>query len=123
MRLIRWSSLLILVLCLVPAAVFAAHHVNGTWVLTVDLGGQGGDATFVLEEKEDGVLTGTYSGAVGQAEVTGKVDGNEVEFSFSSDQAGSVSYKGTVSGDTMEGTCSYGDLGSGTFKGKKKESE
>ena len=48
------------------------------------------------------------------------VNGNEVEFSFTSDQAGKVSYKGTVDGDTMEGTCTYGDLGSGTFKGKKK---
>ena len=123
MRFIRWSSLLVLILCLVPAIALAAHHVNGTWVLTVDLGGQGGDATFVLEEREAGKLSGTYSGAVGQAEVTGTVNGNEVEFSFSSDQAGNVTYKGTVSGDTMEGTCSYGDLGSGTFKGKKKAEE
>ena len=123
MRFVGWSSLLVLVLCLVPAVALAAHHVNGTWVLTVDLGGgQGGDATFVLEEKEAGKLTGTYSGAVGQADVTGTVNGNEVEFSFSSD-AGNVSYKGTVSGDTMEGTCNYGDVGSGTFKGTKKAEE
>ena len=121
MRLILRSSLLVLViLCLIPVAALADHHVSGTWVLTVDLGGQGGDPTFVLEEKEPGKLTGTYSGALGQAEVTGTVNGNEVEFSFSSD-AGDVTYKGTVSGDMMEGTCNYGDVGSGTFKGKKKE--
>ena len=104
-------------LAVVPAQ--AAHHVNGTWVLTVDLGGQGGDATFELEET-DGKLTGTYSGAVGSADVTGTVNGNEVEFSFESGQAGKVTYKGTVEGDSMEGTCSYGQLGEGTFKGTRK---
>lgn len=119
MRAIRITALIGLLLF--AGAALAAHHVNGTWILSVDLGGgQGGDATFVLQEGEDGVLTGTYSGAVGTAEVTGKVNGNEVEFSFTSDQAGKVSYKGTVDGDTMEGTCTYGDLGSGTFKGTKK---
>ena len=122
MRFFRSSSFVIIaVLSLVPLAALAAHHVNGTWVLSVDLGGQGGDATFVLEEKEEGKLTGTYSGAVGTADVTGTVNGNEVEFSFDSDQAGKVTYKGTVSGDEMEGTCTYGNLGAGTFKGKKKE--
>ena len=122
MRFVRSSLVLCLAIaCLIPLAALGAHHVNGTWVLSVDLGGQGGDATFVLEEKEAGVLTGTYSGAVGSAEVTGKVSGNEVEFSFSSDQAGTVTYKGTITDGVMSGTCSYGDLGSGTFSGKKKE--
>ena len=122
MRFVRSSTILCLVvLCLIPLAVAAAHHVNGTWVLTVDLGGQGGDATFMLEEKEGGVLSGTYTGAVGSAEVTGTVSGNEVEFSFESDQAGKVTYKGTITDGVMSGTCSYGDLGEGTFKGKKQE--
>ena len=110
----------LLVVCLAPPALLASHHVNGTWVLTVDLGGQGGDATFELEEKEEGKLTGTYSGALGQADVSGTVNGSEVELSFDSD-AGKVTYKGTVEGDTMEGTCTYGQLGEGTFKGSKKE--
>ena len=109
-------------LLLFAGAALAAHHVNGKWLLAVDLGGGGGDVTIVLEEGEEGALSGTYSGQMGTAlEVTGKVNGNEVEFSFSSDQAGKITYKGTVDGDTMEGTCVYGDLGSGTFKGKKSE--
>jgi hypothetical protein len=107
-------------LAFAPLAVFAGHHVNGTWVLTVDLGGQGGDATFELEEKEAGKLMGSYSGAAGTAEVSGTVDGNKVAFSFQSEMAGTVSYEGTVDGDTMEGTCSYGELGSGTFTGSRK---
>ena len=113
-------ALIFLLAGLAAAPALAAHHVNGTWVLTVDLGGQGGDATFQLEEKEAGKLTGTYTGAVGSAEVTGTVNGNEVEFSFTADQVGKVSYKGTVDGDSMSGTCSYGQLGEGTFQGKRK---
>lgn len=116
----RSIQLIALVVALVPFAAFANHHVNGTWVLTVDLGGQGGDATFTFEEKEPGKLTGTYSGAAGTAEVTGTVDGNKVAFSFESEQMGKISYEGTVDGDTMEGTCNYGQIGSGTFKGSRK---
>ncbi len=120
MQLSRLFLLLVVLAVLVFAApALAKHHVNGTWTLTVDLGGQGGEATFELEEKEDGKLTGTYSGAAGEADVSGTVKGNEVEFSFDS-QFGEVSYKGTVDGDTMSGTCSYGDVGEGTFEGSKK---
>lgn len=113
----------VLGLFLVAGVAIAAHHVNGTWVLTVALGdGQGGDATFELEEQEEGQLTGSYSGTLGQADVTGTVSGNEIEFSFDS-QAGKVTYKGTVDGDTMKGTCTYGQLGEGTFEGKRQDAE
>ncbi|MEE2777849.1 MAG: hypothetical protein VYE73_13930 [Acidobacteriota bacterium] len=121
---IRPQALIVLVaaavLALVPLAASADHHVNGTWVLSVDIGGQGGEATFTLEEAEKGKLSGTYSGAVGTAEVTGTVDGNKVSFSFESGQAGKVSYEGTVEGDEMEGTCNYGAIGAGTFSGSRK---
>jgi hypothetical protein len=111
----------VLSLLLAPVAALAAHHVNGTWQLDVTLGdGQGGQATLTLEEGEGGALTGKYSGALGENDLTGTVNGNEVEVSFDS-QAGTVTYKGTVSGNTIEGTCSYGQLGEGTFKGTKKE--
>ena len=63
-------------------------------------------------------ITGTYSGALGEAQVTGKVEGDEVEFSFES-QIGRVTYKGKVTGTTMEGTCQFGRLASGTFEGRK----
>ncbi len=99
-------------------AAIASHHVDGTWVLSVDLGGQGGDATFKLAEEDGGKVTGTYQGQLGDAEVSGTVDGNSIAFSFES-QAGTVTYKGTISGDEMEGTCDYGQVGEGTFKGKK----
>ena len=104
-------------LCLVSALAFGGHHVNGTWKLNVDLGGQGGTATFELTEGDSGALSGTYSGAAGSATITGTVSGANVEFTFDS-QLGKVSYVGTVSGNTMEGSCDYGGT-AGTFKGEK----
>lgn len=111
--------LLTLSLVLLAPLAIAGHHVNGTWSMDVDLGGQqGGTATFELEEGEGGTLTGTYSGALGNAAVSGTVNGMEVEFSFDS-QAGKVTYKGTVSGNSMQGSCNYGMVGEGTFEGTK----
>jgi opacity protein-like surface antigen len=113
----RTACLLIAIALLTAAAAAAA--VTGTWELTVTLGGgQGGTATFELEEA-DGKLTGTYRGQLGDAPVNGTVDGNQVSFSFES-QAGKVTYEGTVDGDTMKGKCTYGQLGEGTFEGTKK---
>ncbi len=100
---------------------WAAHHVNGTWSVSVELAdGQGGSARITLEEGDGGALTGTYEGALGQHELTGKVDGNEVEFGFEADQIGKVSYQGKVDGAAMSGTCVYGPLGSGTFQAEKQ---
>lgn len=101
----------------VPAS---GQDVTGTWVLSVDLGAAGGgDATFVLEQ-EGTAITGTYSGAVGDAvEVTGTVEDGVVKFMFVSDLAGEVAFEGTIEGTTMKGECFYGDLGSGTFEGQK----
>jgi hypothetical protein len=105
----------------VAGALAGAHHLNGTWLLSVTLGdGQGGEATVVLEEKEAGKLTGSYTGALGNAAVAGTVEGNAVTFWFDSEAAGRITYRGTAAGETMEGTCSYGQLGDGTFKGRKK---
>jgi len=97
----------------------AGQNVTGTWVLAVTLDAGSGDATFVLEQ-EGATVSGTYSGAMGNATVTGTVDGDQVTFSFQGDQVGKVTYRGTLKGSSMEGTCQYGQLGSGTFKGKKQ---
>ena len=75
--------------------------------------------------KQDGEkLTGHYSSlTLGEAEVTGTIKGQQVEFAFDAAAQGfafHVIYTGTVTGDTMKGKISLGDLGDGTFTGKKQ---
>lgn len=86
----------------------------------MELDAGSGTATFVL--KQDGnQLSGTYTGALGEAKVTGTVDGNKVQWGFENADAGKVSYSGTLSGENkITGTVQYGQLGKGTFTAQKK---
>ncbi len=100
----------------------SAQDVTGRWVFSVDLDVGAGSATFQLQQHGDSIA-GTYSGVLGDGiRVSGKIQGDEIEFSFNS-QAGKITYTGKVSGTTMEGTCDYGQLGPGTFRGSKAETE
>jgi len=81
------------------------------------------DAKLTL--KQDGEkLSGHYSSVtLGEAEVTGTLKGQQIEFSFNADVQGfalHVQYTGTVKGDTMDGKISLGELGDGTFTGRKQ---
>jgi hypothetical protein len=103
------------------AATLLAADVTGTWNATVDLGGQGGTPSFVL--KQDGEkLTGTYSGALGEAPLHGTIKGDAVTFDFEV-QGAAVHYAGKLDADgkSMKGTCDYGGQASGTFTATKAE--
>jgi hypothetical protein len=118
-RKILVSTLLLLFAALTPA--LAAHALDGTWEFAVTL--SAGEGTATLELKVDGnAVTGTYTGQVGTAPVTGTVNGDAVELSFDS-QAGKVTYSGKLADGTITGTAVYGELGDGTFVAKKKATE
>jgi hypothetical protein len=110
---------LVLLAILGPLALLAAD-ISGTWSAAVVLDVGSGTATFVF--KQDGErLSGTYTGTLGEAKVSGTVKGDQVEWSFDNDQAGRVTYKGTLDGATrIKGTTEYGQLGRGTFTAEKK---
>lgn len=117
----RTIVLILAALLLLPPLVFAAIDVSGKWNARVDLGGQGGTPNFTL--KQDGKkLSGRYSGALGDADLTGTVKGNAINFDFEV-QGAKIHYEGKVSDDakTMEGTCDYGGQASGTFKATRAE--
>lgn len=97
-----------------------ALDLTGTWNAKVNLGDQQGSPTFVL--KQDGSkLTGTYSGALGEAPVTGTIKGSDVTLDFEASGA-KIHYTGKVdsAGTKMEGTVDYGGQASGTFTATKK---
>ena len=95
-------------------------NLSGTWKLDVHVGDKSGTATFELVEAQGGALSGTYTGMVGTADVSGTVQGNDVEFSFDW-HAGKVTYKGTHVDRKLRGSCTYGSAGEGTFTGGKVE--
>src|SRR6185503_17478283 len=105
---------------LLAVSIALAADVSGKWEFSVETSQGSGSPSFVLKQQGE-KLTGTYSGLLGSAEVTGIVKGNEIEFTFDTDQAGKVRYKGTIESATrMRGEVEYGDLGKGTFTASKK---
>ena len=110
--------LLILVVLTLCALARAAADISGTWSASVQLDAGSGTATFVLKQSGD-TLSGSYSGALGEAKVTGSVKGDEVEWSFETEDAGKVVYKGKLDGGKIKGTAEYGQLGKGSFSAEK----
>jgi hypothetical protein len=104
-----------LILC---ALALAAADISGTWSASVQLDAGSGTATFVLKQSGD-ALSGTYSGALGEAKVTGSVKGDEVEWKFETEDAGKVVYKGKLDGGKIKGSAEYGQLGKGSFSAEK----
>ena len=108
------------IVILLAASAFAVD-LTGTWNAKVELStGQSGTPTFVL--KQDGEkLTGTYTGALGDAPIKGTVKGNDVTIDFEASGA-QIHYAGKVDkdGKKIEGTVDYGGQASGTFTATKK---
>ena len=116
----RIAAVTLVTLILTAALTLLAADVTGTWSANGVLDAGNGTATFVLKQMGD-MLSGTYSGVLGEAKVTGTVKGDQVEWSFQSDQAGKIVYTGTMEGTSkIKGSCEYGALGKGTFTAEKK---
>ncbi|HEV2988811.1 MAG TPA: hypothetical protein VG759_10240 [Candidatus Angelobacter sp.] len=114
------AAAILAIVMFMAATLCAASNLTGTWNATVKLGDQGGSPTFVLKQDGD-KLTGTYSGALGEAPVKGTVKGDEVTIDFDASGA-PVHYEGKVdkSGNKIEGTVDYGGQASGTFTATRK---
>jgi len=108
---------------LLLAAVLAAADVSGSWQFTVETPAGTGNPRFVF--RQDGEkLSGSYTGMLGQAEVTGWVKGDRIEFEFEASYGGqkfTVRYAGVVESPTrMKGTAQFGDLGEGSWTAVKR---
>jgi hypothetical protein len=114
-----------LVVGLAVTTVAQGVNVTGTWILDVQTGGGTGQPTLTF--KQVGVrLTGHYSSqTLGEADFTGTVKGNAIQFTFNANAQGTeidVAYAGTVDGDSMKGTVNMaGGQLTGTFTGKKNK--
>ena len=107
------------ILMLLWSPTIHAQDVSGVWQFEVDLGVGSGSPTFVFVQ-DGNVLSGTYEGTFGEADVTGALQGYQIEFWFEV-QGTKAAYTGTVNGDSMTGRCDYGGLGSGEWHAEKSE--
>jgi hypothetical protein len=99
--------------------------VTGVWIFSVE--SPAGKSNPTLTFKQEGEkLTGQYSSQLmGQADLTGTVKGQAIEFVVSANVQGTaieLKYSGSVdSKDSMKGTLSAGDFGNGTFTAARKQ--
>lgn len=96
----------------------AAADLTGTWNCEVETDMGSGTPTFVLKQSGD-TVTGKYAGALGEADVTGKVTGSKFEYSFKFDQ-GSVVYTGEIDGNSTKGSINLAGQATGKFTCKRK---
>ncbi len=91
--------------------------VEGNWNLKISspMGEQ--SASMTLAGADD-ALTGSVTTQMGGADITGKLDGDSIEFSGEmSSQMGAVKldFTGSVSGDEISGSVQFGSFGSGDW--------
>jgi len=91
-----------------------AGDVSGTWQFIVESNRGTGNPTAIVQQQE-GEISGTFSSRIlGEAQFTGTVKGNAIEFHFEGESNGrpvTVTYKGTmVSPTAMKGTAIYTGL-------------
>jgi hypothetical protein len=105
---------------LVLAATLAGADISGTWNADVQTDAGSGTPVFVLKQSGE-KLAGTYSGALGEAPVTGTVKGQDVVIEFEV-QGARIVYAGKLDagGQKMQGKVDMAGLASGTFTAAKK---
>jgi hypothetical protein len=112
----------------VPAAQTAQAKVDVTGIWAFEVQTENGTGTPQLTFKQEGEkLTGHYSSQMlGEADLTGTVKGQAIEFVVAANVQGNaieLSFVGTIeSKDSMKGKVSFAGLGEGTFTGKRKPS-
>ena len=112
-----------LVLLCAVASLLAAADITGKWSATVETEAGSGTPNFTFKQSGE-TLTGTYSGQLGEAPLSGTVKGDDVEFSIKVSPQGeaiTLKYKGKLSGgNQIKGTVQLEGLGSGTFTATKQ---
>lgn len=114
--LLSLSTMLLLLSTVTSSA--QAVDVTGKWNMKVETNAGSGNPVFVLKQTGE-TITGTYTGQLGEATVTGTIKEKEVVLEFKVGEY-TVVYTGTVNGNTMKGKLAIGDAAQGTFSGVKE---
>ncbi len=110
----------VLACLLLIAASLLGADVSGTWNAKVETDAGSGTPVFVLKQSGE-KLSGTYSGALGEAQISGSVKGEDVVIEFEVEGA-KILYTGKLdgAGKTMQGKVDLAGMASGTFTAARK---
>lgn len=93
---------------------------DGTWNVTINspMGAQKGDLTI---NTSGDTFTGTFAGAMGTQDISGKVAGDKLTWSTSITQPMPITleFDVSVSGDSMSGNVKLGAFGSAPLTGTR----
>ncbi len=95
-----------------------AVDVSGKWNMKVETSAGSGTPVFVLKQTGE-TVSGTYTGQLGEAAVTGTLKEKAIKLEFKAGEY-NVVYTGTIEGNTMKGKVAIGDVAEGTFTGVKE---
>jgi hypothetical protein len=106
------------------SAQAAKVDLTGKWVFDVVTDAGTGTPTVTFKQVGE-KLSGHYSSqTLGEADLTGSVKGQTVNFTFNADLQGQsvpVTYAATIeSKDSLKGTIDIGGVATGTFTGKRQ---
>lgn len=111
MRMCGVLCALALAVALGAAAQEKDANVAGKWEMTWE-GPQGAMTATLVFEQDGATLKGTMTGPMGrETAVTGKVKGNDVEFSVKRETPRgefTITYKGKLDGEQLKGTAEFG---------------
>jgi len=120
MKNLRAGFLTLISLFLMMSFSFPMANLTGSWALSVETDMGSGNPTFELKQASDGKITGTYTGQLGESEVTGLIkedDTFHIEFDI---QGNKIEYDGKAAGGKISGKVKLGTMAEGTFTGVKK---
>ena len=120
MKNLKATFALLFILAVTLAFSFPKADLTGTWNLTVETDMGSGNPTFVLKQAADGKITGTYTGQLGDSELTGMIKSDDtfhIEFDI---QGNKIEYDGKAEGNKISGKVILGTMAAGTFTGMKK---
>jgi hypothetical protein len=120
MKNLKTGLLLLSILAVTLAFSFPKADLTGTWDLSVETDMGSGNPTFVLKQAPDGKITGTYTGQLGESNLTGLIKADDtfhIEFDV---QGNKIEYDGKAEGNKISGKVKLGTMAAGTFSGVKK---
>ena len=114
------------ILLLAAAPVFAQTNVTGDWDVTIN-SPQGANTSLVVFKQDGDKVSGVFKGRAGELPFEGgTLTGNELKFSFTINTQGMqlpITLTGKVEGETMSGQADFGGFAEGDWTAKRASAD